>query len=248
MNEHPPDELHHLLANNRHWAAATEQHDPGFFTRLARQQNPRYMWIGCADSRVPANEITGLDPGEVFVHRNVANLVVHSDLNALSTIQFAVEHLLVKHIMVVGHYGCAGVRAAMRGIRIGLADNWLRHVQDVRLRHRKRLDHLPPEQQEDILCEMNVIEQVGNVALSTVLQDAWARGQGVSVHGWVYGLKDGLLKNLHVTMDRPDQVVEVFAAALKRYPRAKPDDAAALALDDDNTDDDADTAFAPGSL
>jgi carbonic anhydrase len=149
----------------------------------------------------------------------VANVVVHSDLNALSTIQFAVEHLKVEHIFVVGHYGCAGVRAAMRGIRVGLADNWLRHVHDVRLRHRKRLDHLPPEEQEDILCEMNVIEQVGNVALSTVVQDAWARGQTLSVHGWVYGLRDGLLKDLEVTMDRPEMVVQVFSNALKRYPR-----------------------------
>jgi len=215
MNDQP----HDLLANNRRWAAATERREPGFFTRLARQQNPKYMWIGCADSRVPANQITGLDPGEVFVHRNVANLVVHSDLNALSTIQFAVEHLLVEHIMVVGHYGCAGVRAAMRGIRVGLADNWLRHVQDVRLRHRKRLDHLPEALQEDILCEMNVIEQVGNVALSTVLQDAWARGQKVAVHGWVYAVRDGLLKDLEVTMDRPETVVQVFGTALRRYPR-----------------------------
>jgi carbonic anhydrase len=213
------DELDDLLANNRRWAEAVNQREPGFFTRLAKQQSPRYMWIGCADSRVPANEITGLDPGEVFVHRNVANVVVHSDLNALSTIQFAVEHLKVEHIMVVGHYGCAGVRAALRGARIGLADNWLRHVQDVRLRHRKRLEHLPEAEQEDILCEMNVIEQVGNVALSTVLQDAWARGQQIAVHGWVYGLRDGLLKNLHVTMDRPETVVEVFGNALKRYPR-----------------------------
>ena len=215
-----PD-LKTLLESNRRWAAATEQREPGFFTRLARQQNPRYMWIGCADSRVPANEITGLDPGEVFVHRNVANLVVHSDLNALSTIQFAVEHLKVEHIIVVGHYGCAGVRAALRGTRVGLADNWLRHLQDVRLRHRKRLQHLPPAEQEDTLCEMNVIEQVGNVALSTVLQDAWARGQKVAVHGWVYGLSDGLLKDLGVTMDRPETVVDVFGAALKRYPRVE---------------------------
>ena len=212
-------DLTDLLDNNRRWADAITRREPGFFTRLAQQQSPKYMWIGCADSRVPANEITGLDPGEVFVHRNVANVVVHSDLNALSTIQFAVEHLKVKHIMVVGHYGCAGVRAAMRGIRVGLADNWLRHVQDVRLRHRKRLDHLPPGEQEDILCEMNVIEQVGNVALSTVLQDAWARGQEVAVHGWVYGLRDGLLKDLEVTMDRPEMVVEVFGTAFKRYPR-----------------------------
>ena len=243
MSEPTPDELHELLASNRAWAAATEKREPGFFTRLAQQQTPKYMWIGCADSRVP--EITGLDTGEVFVHRNVANVVVHSDLNALSTIQFAVEHLKVKHIMVVGHYGCAGVRAAMRGIRIGLADNWLRHVQDVRLRHRKRLDHLPPAEQEDILCEMNVIEQVGNVALSTVMQDAWARGQDVAVHGWVYGLKDGHLKNLHVTMDRPDAVVDVFAAALKRYPRGGP--ATADEIDDDIADD-ADTSFGPGAL
>ena len=144
---------------------------------------------------------------------------VHSDLNALSTIQFAVEHLKVEHIMVVGHFGCAGVRAALLGTRVGLADNWLRHVQDVRMRHRKRLDHLPAAEQENILCEMNVIEQVGNVAMSTVLQDAWARGQKLSVHGWVYGLSDGLLKNLGVTMDRSETVVQVFSAALKRYPR-----------------------------
>ncbi|MFN0186203.1 MAG: carbonate dehydratase [Aquabacterium sp.] len=208
-----------LFQRNRDWAQAVQTRDPGIFTRLAQQQSPRYMWIGCADSRVPANEIIGLDPGEVFVHRNVANVIVHSDLNALSTIQFAVEHLKVKHIIVVGHYGCAGVRAALLGIRIGLADNWLRHIQDVRLRHRKRLEHLSGEDQENTLCEMNVIEQVGNVALSTVLQDAWARGQPVSVHGWVYGLKDGLLKDLQVTMDRPDNVIQVFAAAIKRYPR-----------------------------
>jgi carbonic anhydrase len=212
--------LRHLLDHNRAWAANMERERPGFFTKLSQQQHPRYMWIGCADSRVPANQITGLDPGEVFVHRNVANVVVHSDLNALSTIQFAVEHLKVRHIIVVGHYGCAGVRAAMRGIRVGLADNWLRHVADVRLRHRKRLHHLPPAEQEDVLCEMNVIEQVGNVALSTVLQDAWARGQKVAVHGWVYGLKDGLAKDLGVTMDRAETVVEVFGAAIKRYPRS----------------------------
>ncbi len=237
----PPDELQVLLQANRAWAAATEQREPGFFTRLAQQQTPRYMWIGCADSRVPANEITGLDPGEVFVHRNVANVVVHSDLNALSTIQFAVEHLKVKHIIVVGHYGCAGVRAALSGIRIGLADNWLRHVKDVRLRHRKRLDHLPAAEQEDILCEMNVIEQVGNVALSTVLQDAWARGQEVAVHGWVYGLKDGLLKNLQVTMNGPEHIVPVFGNALKRYPRAPQ---SGLAMAGDGVEDD-DTGFGP---
>ncbi len=212
--------LQHLLDHNRAWAANMERERPGFFTKLSQQQHPRYMWIGCADSRVPANQITGLDPGEVFVHRNVANVVVHSDLNALSTIQFAVEHLKVQHIMVVGHYGCAGVRAAARGLRVGLADNWLRHIQDVRLRHRKRIEHLPEAQQEDVLCEVNVIEQVGNVALSTVMQDAWARGQQVTIHGWVYGLKDGLLKDLQVSMSHPGEVVDVFRTALKRYPRA----------------------------
>lgn len=217
-------EVDALFENNRRWAQRMHEREPGFFTRLAQQQSPRYMWIGCADSRVPANEITGLDPGEVFVHRNVANVVVHSDLNALSTIQFAVEHLKVEHIIVVGHHGCAGVRAALHGTRVGLADNWLRHIQDVRLRHRKRLEHLPQVQQEDTLCEMNVIEQVANVALSTVVQDAWSRGQKLSVHGWVYGLKDGLLKNLHVSMDQPQTVVDVFVAAIKRYPRAPQDD------------------------
>ena len=245
MNDTPPDELQDLLANNRAWADRIKQREPGFFTRLAQQQNPKYMWIGCADSRVPANEITGLDPGEVFVHRNVANVVVHSDLNALSTIQFAVEHLKVEHIIVVGHYGCAGVRAALKGLRVGLADNWLRHVQDVRLRHRKRLEHLSAAEQEDVLCEMNVIEQVGNVALSTVMQDAWSRGQKVAIHGWVYGLRDGLLKDLGVTMDRSETVVDVFAAALKRYPRAP---APSVPSAEDELADDADTGFGPGGL
>lgn len=214
------DTLQHLLDQNRVWAARMERERPGFFTKLLSQHKPRYMWIGCSDSRVPANQITGLEPGEVFVHRNVANLVVHSDLNALSTIQFAVEHLKVRHIMVVGHYGCAGVRAALQGERIGLADNWLRHVQDVHLRHHKRIGHLPQKQQEDVLCEINVIEQVGNVALSTVIQDAWARRQVVTLHGWVYGLGDGLLKDLQVSMDNSAGVAEVFRAAMKRYPRA----------------------------
>ena len=169
---------------------------------------------------MPANQITGLEPGEVFVHRNVANVVVPSDLNALSVIQFAVDHLKVEHIMVVGHYGCGGVRAALRGTRVGLVDNWLRHVSDVRLRHRKRLDHLDPQAQEDALIDVNVIEQVGHVATSTVLQDAWARGQNVAVHGLVYGLSDGLLKDLGVSMARAESVVETFRNALKRYPRA----------------------------
>jgi carbonic anhydrase len=212
-------ELENLFANNREWAARMQRERPGFFDRLAHQQNPKYLWIGCADSRVPANEITGLDPGEVFVHRNIANVVVHSDLNALSVIQFAVEHLKVEHIMVVGHYGCAGVRAAMDNLRIGLADNWLRHIADVRLRHRRRLEYLPSADRANVLCEMNVIEQVGNVATSTILQDAWARGQKVTVHGWVYGLKDGLVKDLGVSMSHAGEVVDVFRNAIKRYPR-----------------------------
>ena len=211
--------LQHLLDNNRQWSARMVHDDPAFFTRLANQQTPKYLWIGCSDSRVPANQITGLDPGEVFVHRNVANVVVHSDLNALSVIQYAVDALKVEHIMVVGHYGCGGVLATLRGLRVGLADNWLRHVHDVKVRHRRRLDHLPVLAQEDALCEMNVIEQVGNVALTNVVQDAWARGQKLSVHGWCYGLKDGLAKDMGVSMSGAHEVVDVFRNAFKRYPR-----------------------------
>ena len=211
--------LQHLFDNNRDWATRMEREQPGFFERLANQQSPKYLWIGCSDSRVPANQITGLDPGEVFVHRNIANVVVHSDLNALSVIQYAVDALKVEHIMVVGHYGCGGVLAAARGMRIGLADNWLRHVYDVRLRHRQRLNHLPQHEFESTLCEMNVIEQVGNVAMSNVMQDAWGRGQKVSVHGWLYSVTAGLAKDLQVTMSEPAEVVEVFRSAIKRYPR-----------------------------
>ena len=211
--------LQHLFDNNREWAARMEREQPGFFAHLSQQQNPKYLWIGCSDSRVPANQITGLEPGEVFVHRNVANVVVHSDLNALSVIQYAVDFLKVEHILVVGHYGCGGVLATLRGARVGLADNWLRHVHDVKIRHRRRIDHLPVPVQEDVLCEMNVIEQVGNVALSNVLQDAWARGQKVSVHGWCYGLKDGIAKDLGVSMSHSGEVMDVFRNALKRYPR-----------------------------
>ena len=196
-----------------------ERDRPGFFESLARQQSPKYLWIGCSDSRVPANEIIGLDPGEVFVHRNVANVVVHSDLNALSVIQYAVDVLKVEHIMVVGHYGCGGVLATLRGNRVGLVDNWLRHVHDVKIRHRQRLDHLDIPVQEDVLCEMNVIEQVGNVALTNTVQDAWTRGQSLTIHGWCYGLKDGLVKDLGVTMQRSGEILDVFRRAIKRYPR-----------------------------
>jgi carbonic anhydrase len=213
--------LQHLFDNNRAWAARMERETPGFFGSLAQQQSPKYLWIGCSDSRVPANQITGLDPGEVFVHRNVANVVVHSDLNALSVIQYAVDALKVEHIIVVGHYGCGGVLSAARGARIGLADNWLRHVQDVKLRHRQRLNHLPQAEMENTLCEMNVIEQVGNVAMSNVMQDAWSRGQKVAIHGWIYGVSDGLVKDLGVTMSHSGEVVDVFRNAIKRYPRMR---------------------------
>lgn len=219
-----PKILQSLLDNNQAWAAQMEREQPGFFNQLKDQQSPKYLWIGCSDSRVPANQITGLAPGEVFVHRNIANVVAHSDLNALSVIQYAVDHLKVEHIIVVGHYGCGGVLAALRGTRLGLVDNWLRHVQDVKLRHRNRLVHLCAADQENTLVEMNVVEQVSNVALTNVMQDAWARGQNVSIHGWVYGLKDGLIKDLDVTMSKADEVVNVFSNAIKRYPRAETKD------------------------
>ena len=187
-----------IFSNNRAWADAMTQQRPGFFTGLMAQQKPQYMWIGCSDSRVPANEIMGLDPGEVFVHRNIANVVVHSDLNALSTIQFAVDVIKVQHITVVGHYGCSGVEAALAGARVGLADNWLRHIQDVRDRHKGLLDTIPEARRHDALVELNAIEQVVNVCQTTVMIDAWARGQNVTVHGWVYGIHDGLLQNLQI--------------------------------------------------
>ena len=207
--------LNDLFEHNRRWAKGVEAQQPGFFTRLSEQQTPRYMWIGCSDSRVPANQITGLEPGEVFVHRNVANVVVHSDLNALSTVQFAVERLGVSHVMVVGHYGCSGVQAALEGARIGLADNWLRHVQDVRDRHIHLLNALAPEHRANALCELNVLEQVVNVCQSTVMQDAWARSQDIQVHGWVYGLRDGLLKDLMLTVSGSSSILPLYRAAVE---------------------------------
>ena len=193
--------LKHLFANNRDWAAKMTRQDPEFFSRLSSQQAPQYLWIGCADSRVPANEIVGLAPGELFVHRNVANIVVHADLNCLSVLQFAVEVLKVEHIIVCGHYGCGGVRAALRDDRLGLVDNWLRHVQDVRWKHQAELDSLPTEEQRHArLCEMNVVEQVVNVSQTTVVRDAWTRRQSLAVHGWIYDLHDGLLRDLAVSV------------------------------------------------
>ena len=191
-----------------------ERERPGFFTGLKSQQTPKYMWIGCSDSRVPANQITGLEPGQVFVHRNVANVVVPTDLNCLSTIQFAVDQLKIEHLMVVGHYGCGGVHAALEDVRVGLADNWLRHIKDVRDRHRALLDATPASARVDVLCELNVIEQVMNVAHTTVMQDAWARGQRIALHGWVYGLKDGLLQDLHITLDGIEGIASLYRAAV----------------------------------
>lgn len=193
-----------------------ERERPGFFSGLTQQQKPKYMWIGCSDSRVPANQITGLEPGEVFVHRNVANIVVHSDLNALSAIQFAVEMLKVEHVMVVGHYGCGGVLAALNGTRVGLADNWIRHIQDVRDRHRGILDNVPPERRADALVDLNVIEQVVNVCVSTVMTDAWGKGQKISVHGWAYGVHDGLLQDLHMDVSSVDAIEPLYRAAVER--------------------------------
>jgi carbonic anhydrase len=192
--------LRHLLSQNRSWAQSIIERDPEFFQTLSRQQTPQYLWIGCSDSRVPANEIVGLLPGEVFVHRNIANVVVHADLNCLSVLQYAVDVLKVKHVMVVGHYGCGGVRATLRCDRVGLADNWLRHVQDVKTKHEACLHSLREEDARvNRLCELNVIEQVQNVCQTTVVRDAWDRGQPLMVHGWIYGLKDGLLRDLKVT-------------------------------------------------
>jgi carbonic anhydrase len=207
-------ELQELLDSNKHWAAETEAREPGFFSRLLKQQTPQYLWIGCADSRVPANELVNLLPGELFVHRNVANVVVHSDLNCLSVMQFAVDALKVKHIIVVGHSNCGGVRAALLDSRTGLVDNWLRHVQDVRNHHQEWLERIDADQRVNALCELNVLEQARNACQTTVVQDAWARGQEVVVHGWVYGLHNGLLEDLRITVGGPDQLAAAFQKAL----------------------------------
>ncbi|MFM2121293.1 MAG: hypothetical protein RL722_2761 [Pseudomonadota bacterium] len=208
------DALNDLFDRNREWAAATETREPGFFSRLLQQQTPQYLWIGCADSRVPANELVGLLPGELFVHRNVANLLVHSDLNALSVIQYAVDALQVKHIIVVGHSNCGGVKAAMTNTRAGLVDNWLRHVQDVRDLHEGFLAGLDTSLQVDALVELNVLEQARNVCRTTVVRDAWHRSQSVVVHGWVYGLHNGLLQDLQITAASADDVGLAYDTAL----------------------------------
>lgn len=219
--------MDHLFDNNRAWARDIEQRTPGFFTRLQQQQSPQYLWIGCSDSRVPANEIVGLLPGELFVHRNVANVVVQSDLNCLSVMEFAIDSLKVRHVIVVGHYGCSGVNAAMNNLRVGLADNWLRHVQAVRNQHQAWLTALPEGPVRlDAMCELNVLEQALNVCHTTVVQSAWEKGQEVTVHGWVYGLHNGLIKDLRMTTSKAEDVPQAYARALEalrtRYARHLP--------------------------
>jgi len=207
--------LDHLFEKNRAWSEKIRQGDPEFFRKLSRQQSPEYLWIGCSDSRVPANEIVDLLPGELFVHRNIANIVVHTDLNCLSVMQFAVDILKVRHIIVCGHYGCSGVQAALRGTRVGLSDNWLRHVQDVRQKHQPLLSKLSGDTRAgDRLCELNVIEQVANVCETTIARDAWERGQALTVHGWVYGLKDGLIHDLKTSVTNFAEGPEIYRAAI----------------------------------
>lgn len=209
-------DLKHLFDRNRQWSERIRRDDPDFFNRLSHLQEPEYLWIGCSDSRVPANQIAGLLPGEVFVHRNIANQVVHSDLNCLSVLQFAIDALHVKHILVVGHYGCGGVKAAQQDQRLGLVDNWLRHIQDVKHKHAQHLAGITDESRAiDRLCELNVIEQVLNVCQTTVVQDAWNRGQDLTIHGWIYGLSDGLVRDLSISIDAPARVQAGYASALR---------------------------------
>jgi len=206
-----------LFENNRNWSERIRDEDPAFFQRLANQQSPEYLWIGCSDSRVPANQIIGLAPGEVFVHRNVANVVVHTDLNALSVIQYAVDVLQVKHILVVGHYGCGGVGAALTNRRLGLIDNWLRHVQDVRDLHEPILTAIEePAERVNRLCELNVMQQVVNISQTSVLREAWERGQDVAIHGWCYSLANGLVSDLDVSATSRDEALEGYRDAVAR--------------------------------
>jgi carbonic anhydrase len=206
--------LRQLLDNNAAWANGAVAHDPEFFTRLQQQQAPEYLWIGCSDSRVPANEIVGLAPGELFVHRNVANVVVHTDLNCLSVLQYAIDVLRVKHVIVTGHYGCGGVRAAFEGARLGLIDNWLRHVEDVKRSHDAALASLASEEGVDRLCELNVIEQARHVCETTIVQEAWGRGAALAIHGWIYGLRDGRLRELGFDVNQPAAVDQAYRASL----------------------------------
>lgn len=216
--ENSTSPLRGLLENNRRWAASEVERDPDFFNRLANQAAPEYLWIGCSDSRVPANELLGLAPGDVFVHRNIANVVVHSDLNCLSVLQFAIDILKVKHVIVVGHFGCKGVHAAMTGTRVGLVDNWLRHVHDVHQKHERYMGAVLNEQRRsERLVELNVIEQVSNVCRTTIVQDAWDRGQELTVHGWVYGIQDGQLQELGMTVSSLADLAPRVEQSLARY-------------------------------
>ena len=214
-------DLDNLLQRNRDWAEQVKRDDPGFFQRLSQQQAPKYLWIGCSDSRVPANQIMGLAPGEVFVHRNIANVMVHTDLNCMSVIQFAVDVLKVEHILVVGHYGCGGVHAALNGTRVGLADNWIRHVGDVAQKHAALLEASGDTMRGDRLCELNAIEQAENVCLTTVVGDAWARGQSLSVHGWVYSLHDGRVRQLGMDVDSAEALEPAYRNALARLTQSR---------------------------
>ncbi len=210
------NKLNHLLQNNRRWADEIKEKNPDFFETLSKQQSPEYLWIGCSDSRVPANEIVNLLPGELFVHRNVSNIVVHTDLNCLSVIQFAVDVLKVKHIIVCGHYGCGGVRAALENSRLGLIDNWLRHIQDIQKKHQTIVETAgAADKQVDCLCELNVIEQVLNVSETTVVREAWARGESVTIHGWIYGLRDGIVRDLNISISNADNIQNIFSDAVR---------------------------------
>lgn len=209
--------LKDLFHNNREWAESVRSDDPGFFETLANQQSPEYLWIGCSDSRVPANQIVGLLPGEVFVHRNVANMVVHTDFNCLTVLQYAIEMLKIKHVIVVGHYNCGGVQAAYENADNGMIDNWLRNIKDVQHAHRERINELEDEEARvDLLCELNVMTQVANVCHTSIAQNAWARGQTLEVHGWIYSLKDGLLQDLGCTVNGADQIPEVYRILPKK--------------------------------
>jgi len=214
-----PHLLKNLFENNQLWVDSFTDDDPDYFKRLSAQQSPEYLWIGCSDSRVPANQIIGLAPGEIFVHRNIANVVVHTDLNALSVIQFAVDQLKVKHIIVVGHYGCSGVKAALDNIRVGLADNWIRHIKDVNDKHGPYLGKVLQYQDRfNHLCELNVIEQVVNVCETTIVQDAWLRNQELTVHGWIYGLKNGLARDLGMSIQNMDELKDRYSVVVDAYP------------------------------
>ena len=208
-------DLHNLLSNNRQWADAINAEDPGFFSRLANQQRPEYLWIGCSDSRVPANQITGLAPGEVFVHRNVANVVAETDFNVLAVIQYAVDVLKVRHIIICGHYGCGGVTSALENLRHGMIDNWLSGIRSIRRLHRSELDTLPPEAAADRLCELNVLAQARHVAHTTIIEDAWERGQEIAIHSWIYRLDNGLITPLAPAIHQPLVCFD---------PHSKPDD------------------------